>query len=269
MICIFPCAPFFSKAQVALADSLNSSGDFQRAVVAYEYALFRGLPPTEANPVLLKSAQCLKKLGKYGQAISQLDRADLYNERDSLRFLLFYEYALNALLGSRPDIALSKMKEARYELTDTSDITLLLPLEILAFNEMHQWKDAQAKYLQFAKSHSLAFDPYPEILSFKKKDPDRAMSISYWLPGVGQMYAGYFWKGFVSSMLNLGLVGFSTWSFLNGYFYSGAFTGVALFYLSYNGGARYAEALANQYNKTKVDAFNAKVKKLVIEESVK
>jgi tetratricopeptide (TPR) repeat protein len=252
-----------------LGDSLNSLGDFQRAVVAYEYALFVGLGSTEPNPVFLKSAQCLKQIGKYSQAMSQLDRADLYNERDSMRFFLFYEYALNALLDNKPDIALSKMLEARHEFTDTSTFYLLLPLEILALNEMQQWKEAHIKYLQFAKSNSITVDPYAEILSFKMKSADKATALSYWLPGAGQMYAGYIWKGFVSSMLNIGLMGFSAWSFLNGYFYSGAFTGIALFYLSYNGGTRYAGELANQYNKRKVDTFNAKVKKLIIDQSVK
>ncbi len=61
------------------------------------------------------------------------------------------------------------------------------------------------------------------------KNPDKAFALSYYFPGAGQMYAGYFWKGLVSTILNAGLIYFSVWNFANGYFFSGAFTGACAF----------------------------------------
>ena len=269
LICTYLCAPFFSSGQVALGDSLSALGNYQHAVIAYEYALFQGLPASKNSDVLIKSSMCLKQLGKYNQALMQLDAVNLYQEKDSVGFLMLYEYAVNALLANKPDLAFSKIQEAYYEINDSLGLAALAPFEILALNEMQRWEEAHSKYLQFAKRYAIVYDPYPEILAYKMKDPKKAITLSYWLPGVGQMYAGYFWKGFFSTILNIGLAGFSGWSIWNGYFFSGAFTGTALFYLSYNGGARYAEVLANQYNAQTANTFKAKVRNLIVIESTK
>ncbi len=262
MICIFLCAPFFSSAQVNLGDSLLRESSYLKAAIAYELAFFEGMPSTLLNNVLLKQATCYKMSGKYDRALLSLERADFYSGSDSLRFLLYYEYAINAMLAKRYDLAYSKIAELYYELPK-ADHSIILPLEILCLNELQRWEEAHAKYQAFARVNNIAEDPYPEILAFKKKNPDKAFSLSFWMPGLGQMYAGYFWKGALSSMLNAGLITLSVWGFLDAYYFSGLFTGVALFYLSYNGGARYAEVLANQYNERKAKEFNMTVSAIV------
>ncbi len=268
LICIFLCAPCFSKAQIALGDSLYLAGDFSKAFIAYEYSLFKRSSPSQINLILLKSAHCLKQIGKFEKARVVLDGADFYSGTDSLRFLLFYEYAINSMLANKYDLALSKMEEMHNEFSDTIKLATLLPLEIIALNELHRWPEAHKKYLQLATNKSYP-DPYKKILSFKMKNPDKAFALSYYFPGAGQMYAGYFWKGLVSTLLNAGLIYFSVWNFANGYFFSGAFTGVALFYLSYNGGAKYAATLATQQNEKRINSFNEKIKIQVLEQALK
>lgn len=263
LICTFLCAPFFSNGQIELADSLYATGDFSNAAVAYEYALFTGVPPTALNSTLLKKAYCLKQLGKFERAYQGLDRADFYTGNDSIRALVFYEYALNALLAAKPDMALSKIQEMRFEITDSSLLNTILPLEIIVLNELGRWTDAHDRFRQFAHIHAIKEDPYPEILSVKFKNPDKAVTLSYWLPGVGQMYAGYFWKGFISTLLNVSFFGFGGYSILNGYYFSGIFSGIGLFYMSYNGGARYAEVLAKKYNEDKASHFKQRVTDLL------
>jgi tetratricopeptide (TPR) repeat protein len=261
LICIFLCAPFFSKAQIALGDSLYLAGEFGKAFIAYEYSLFNGTRQPETNLVLLKSAYCLKQSGKFEKARTVLDQADLYTGSDSLRFLVYYEYTINSMLANKYDLALSKMEEMHHEFSDTTKLEVILPLEIISLNELHRWPEAHEKYLQSTKNEA---DPYGEILSYKMKNPNKAFALSYYFPGMGQMYAGYFWKGLVSTLLNAGLIYFSIWSLSHGYFFSGAFTGVALFYLSYNGGAKYAATLAKQQNETRIRSFNEKIKRQLL-----
>lgn len=264
LICTFLCVPFLGNAQIELADSLYKVGDYYHASVAYEYAYFLGIYPQRVNEILLKRTYCLKQQANFEAAYQNLERADFYSDNDSLRFLLFYESAVNALLAKKVDVALSKIKELQFEITDSVLLLKILPFEVLALNELNRWEEAQIKYQQLAGRYSITYDPYPEIIDFKMKNPEKAMTLSYFLPGAGQMYAGYFWKGAVSTLLNLGMVGFSGWSFLKGYFFSGTFTGAALFYLSYNGGARYAELLAKQHNANKISQFNQEVRNHVI-----
>jgi len=249
-----------------LGDSLYLAGDFGKAFIAYEYTLFIKTSQPQTNLILLKSAYCLKQIGKFEKARLILDRADFYNGTDSLRFLLFYEYAINSMLVNKYDLALSKMEEMHNEFRDSVKLATLLPLEVIALNELHRWPEAHKKYLQLTTNKS---DPYQEILSFKMKNPDKAFALSYYFPGAGQMYAGYFWKGLVSTLLNAGLIYFSIWNFANGYFFSGAFTGVALFYLSYNGGAKYAATLASQHNEQRIESFNEKIKRQLLDQALK
>lgn len=269
LICTFLFVPFLGSAQIALADSLYQRGGYDQASVAYEYAYFSGAHPELKSEILLKRANCLKQAGKFEAAYQNLERADFYTGSDSLRFLLFYESAVNALLAKKADMAWSKLQELQFEFSDSLLQSKILPIEIIALNELNRWQEAHEKYKMFAVLNGIADDPYPEILKFKMKNPDKAMTLSYILPGVGQMYAGYFWKGTVSTLLNLGMIGFSAWSFWGGYYFSGAFTGVALFYLSYNGGIRYAEVLANQYNAAKVNQFKEKVRSQLVKTSLK
>ncbi len=269
LICTFLCAPYLGSAQSLLADSLYERGDYDRASVAYEYAYFSEVHPQKVNEILLKKTYCLKQLGKYDAAYQNIERADLYTGNDSLRYLLFYESIVTALLARKADVALSKVQELQAESKDSALLLKILPFEVLALNELHRWEEAHIKYQVLAGRYGIAYDPYPEILLFKMKNPEKAMTLSYLLPGIGQMYAGYFWKGMVSMLLNVGMIGFSGWSFWNGYYFSGAFTGVALFYLSYNGGVRYAELLAKQYNTKHVTQFNEKVRSQVMEMSLK
>lgn len=259
LICIFLCAPSLGSAQEIVGDSLYAIGEYARASVAYEYAYFSATGAVRLNEILLKRTYSLKHIGKYEGAFQNLDRADFYQGVDSLRFLLFYESALNAFLAKKADIAWSKLQEIQFEFSDSILKRKILPIEILTLNALNRWQQAHEKFKKFAVLNGLTEDPYPEILNFKMKKPNMAMNLSYFLPGIGQMYAGYFWKGAVSTMLNIGMISFSIWSYLGGYYLSGTFTGVALFYLSYNGGARYAEALANQFNESHIEKFRVKV----------
>jgi TM2 domain-containing membrane protein YozV len=264
LICIFLCAPFISKAQIALGDSLSARGAFHQATIAYEYALFQGLAPKDIALVTLKTNTAYKLLGEYSKALALFDRVDFYSGTDSMRTVLYYQYIVSAMLANRYDMAWSKLVELRYELPGKISEEIILTFEILSLNELGRWQEAHLRFKEWAVLNSISADPYSEMLKHKMKDPDKAFALSYWLPGVGQMYAGHPGKGVVSSLLNAGLVAFSIYSFIGGYYLSGVFTGVALFYLSYNGGARYAQVLAEQYNAEKKREFNDQIRGIVV-----
>lgn len=265
LICIFLYGPFISKAQVALGDSLYAAGAFQEAGIAYEYALFLGVTPEAVAEITLKANHAFKAQGEYSKALALFDRINFYSGTDSLRTVLYYQYVVSAMLANRYDMAWSKLVELRYDLPGKIEEEVLLVLEVLCLNELGKWQDAHKQFKELATLYNLTSDPYPQMLKKKMKDPDKAFALSYWLPGVGQMYAGYPGKGIVSSLLNAGLVAFSIYSFTGGYYLSGVFTGVALFYLSYNGGARYAQVLAEQKNSERKKLFNDKVRQVIEE----
>ncbi|NBP70057.1 MAG: hypothetical protein EBR30_26705 [Cytophagia bacterium] len=240
-----------------------AQGAYQQATIAYEFALFQGLAPDDAASVTLSLNTAFKLEREYTKALATFDRIDFYTGSDSLRSVLYYQYIISAMLASRHDLAWSKLVELRYELPGKIPEEVLLTLEILCLNEMGRWQEAHQYFQKWSKIYGITKDPYPDMLKQKMKNPDKAFALSYWLPGVGQMYAGYPGKGLVSSLLNASLVAFSVYSFVGGYYLSGVFTGVALFYLSYNGGARYAQVLAEEHNTKTKGKFNEQVRQML------
>ncbi len=209
---------------------------------------------------MVKRAYVQKKLGQFSSAFNNLQRADIYVLSDSLASVVLYEMAINAYLANMYDQSLSKLVELEtYNHSYKKQASLI---EILCLNELSRWDAAHEKFLNFCSTYSLNIvDPYADPNALKMKNPGKAFNLSYILPGAGQIYAGHFWKGFLSGILNLTAVGFATYSFWGGYYFSGLFTGAGFLYIFYNGGARYAEVLTEQYNEAKSDRFRSGVKK--------
>lgn len=247
-----------------LGDSLLNEGAWLAARVAYEKEMFYNTLNIEKyNTLLLKKSYCFKAEGNFESAYQILSKASFYDGPDELRYKLYYEAALNAYLSGHPDLALSIAQEFSFAFNNSPD---LLFIEVLVLNEMQKWQEASEKFLLYTEKNNLSDyeSLYKEILNHKFKKEKRAESLSYFIPGSGQMYAGYFFRGSLSALIQGGLIYFSINSFLNGYYFSGTFTGVALFYMFYNGGARYAAKLAAKKNQSVVTAFNTKVREIII-----
>jgi len=258
LICTFLCVPFFINAQaVQKADSLFNAGEFLQARVEYERLLFYSKPD---NSIFLKKSYCAKAEAKYEEAYNTLQRADFFQGSDSLKFKLYYESALNAYLAGKYDLSLNKIQELQYYLPGISQPIADL-LEILTLNQQQKLAEAEKKYKSFCLKYALvnAPDIYQPKKFRKLKNPVKAESISHFLPGIGQMYAGYAVRGITSGLIQSGLLAFTAISFINGYYFSGAFTGMGLFYMFNNGGARHAQYLAEKRNRILVDQLNSKV----------
>ena len=223
----------------------------------YERLLFE--KAGDVNELLLKKSYCLKAEGKYQAGYETLQRADLFHGTDSLRATLYYEMALHSYLNGRYDVALGHVQELNYYLPDQ-----ILPraelIEVLALNQLKRWQEAEKKFMAMQTKYGMRQAvTYADLRPGKLKNPDRAENWSFVLPGSGQMYAGYWGRGLTSLVIQAGLVAFTAYSFVNGFYFSGAFTGGGLFYMFYNGGTRHASYLAQKGNQQKIDRLNDRV----------
>ncbi|MFM7850686.1 MAG: tetratricopeptide repeat protein, partial [Flammeovirgaceae bacterium] len=252
MICTFLCAPYFSDAQLSMGDSLLSAGDFSNASIAFEYLIFKSDNSELRVEHLIKKSFAQKQLNRFNDAFETLQRIDIYSINDSLACHVLYQSALVAYLAHKPDVSFSKLVEMRERSQSDGQKWNAKMLEILALNDMHRWDEAHLVFLQFKEMVGKdLMDLYLDAKEFKLKSIRKTEMLSYFLPGAGQWYAGHFMKGLFSGIINAGLVAFSAISFYNGYYLSGAFTGVSLFYLFYNGGIRYAKELVAEKNELK------------------
>ncbi len=95
-------------------------------------------------------------------------------------------------------------------------------LEVLVNIDLGNWDFVRSELLANKTDFNLSEEAIADILpeKTKLKNPQKAYNLSL-LPGIGQWYAGYFWKGVLSGGIQTTLGLFSIYSLVNGYFFSG------------------------------------------------
>lgn len=264
-ICIFLCVPFLISAQTQFADSLFAVGNLEYAQLEYERLLF--LKEGNKDDIIYKKALCEKAAGQFSKAVATLERANLFQQEDSVAFAMRYELAINAFLSGDYPKSLNQLVQMEYFINNKDIANQSLYLHILTLNEMRKWEEAKikfSKYIAINQLDSTSIELYSFLEKPKIKNIKKARNLSYLLPGVGQMYAGYFSKGLFSSLMQASLMAFGAYSLYTGYFFTGAFTGIGLFYAFYSGGARHAEYLAKQKNKELTKSYNDPIRELIL-----
>lgn len=268
LICIFLFAAYSTNAQFEKADSLRDAGELALAKLEYERIIFQNTDPEIANKAIFKKALIQKSVGDYKSASQTLQRSNLFVNQNELNFSIRRETILTSYLSGNYNTALAQLKQAEYFFKNTGYKELLY-LHVLTLNEMRQWGEAKIKYEEYISMNGntglTAEEAYYFIDKTKLKDPKKAETLSYLLPGVGQMYAGYFGKGLLSSAIQGSLMAFGAYSLYEGYFFTGALTGIGLFYSFYSGGVRHARYLALKKNEELTRKYNDPIKDALIE----
>lgn len=246
LTCIFLFGCFFAEAQIGRADSLFQQSNYQLAAVFYEKAAFEETDVYRQSVCLLKKAYCYKAMGDYGQALEITGRMMKVHD-DSLKRKVNYERILLAYLEE--DYQLTYNELLKWDLAFHDD-PLVLPYRFLTLVSLDKIDEAKAllvkQYEYFGLSEEEATSFFPE--KWKLKNPQKAYNLSLFLPGVGQMYSGYFLRGLFSGGIQAVLIVFTGYNLYHGYFFTGGMTGAAFFYTFYLGGARYARQLAEIRN---------------------
>ncbi len=247
---------------------MYGTGQYTKARIEYERLLFENNAPELKNKLLLKKSRCYKTTGDHENAYKTLLRGNLFTPDDSVNFMLRYEIALNAYLAYDYSVSLTQLKQIGFYIKDESLKTQVLFLEVLTLNELIQWEEAKTVFEKYSDLNDLELNVdsiYAFIHKPKLKNVKTAKKLSYFAPGIGQIYAGYPGKGIFSSLIQGSLLAFGAYSLYEGYFFTGAFTGIGLFYSFYSGGARHAEFLAQKKNNERVSRYNGGIRKLILE----
>ena len=239
-----------------MADSLFDARNYLAAGVEYERLIFDRNGELSINEFLLRKSYCYKAQNKFEKALETLQRSDLYSGDDNIRVQLFYESILNAHLCGKYDISLSLINEWKYNFSNGSDYNLEIT-EILTLSELMKWQEARTKFVTFSTKYNLHLDStiFNPVLNHKFRKPEKAITLSYLLPGSGIIYAGAPLRGITSAALQAGAIALVVQGLTEGYFFSSALTGTALFYALYNGGAQYAANLTVTRNNKRINDF--------------
>ena len=88
--------------------------------------------------------------------------------------------------------------------------------------------------------------------------------MSTYLPGTGQLYAGYFWEGAANlsfQLIGLATIGVGIWT---KYYISGTLLGVTIYQRFYTGGTKRAGYLAEKRNYLEMAEYRNKIKPILL-----
>lgn len=273
------------------ADSLFLVQNYSLAQVEYERIIFLYPDDFEQKAqAILKKIYTLKAQKKFSEILWNLERLDNLTplKSDTLRFNLLYEGALSAFLNKNYILALSFIDFIKYQdhFEDNNLTQKVDYLEIISWNEKYlndalknprefswesvkqNWqksKELMKIYLAKKNIKTNIDSLYSFLNKVKFKSYKKARTLSTIFPSLGQYYAGYFWRGTASLLLNTGSWAFSFLNFRDGYYFSGAITGLGLTQKLYLGGRRHSAYLAIKKNEEIVKRHNQNLQNFIFE----
>jgi hypothetical protein len=268
LLCVFLFRSFSGSAEVPMnrADSLFGAANYSCAALEYEWVNYENTDNTTKAVALLKKSYCYKKLENFNLAAFTLNRIKLNDLSDSLQFRIRSEHALLCYLNGNLEEANSYLSEINFYSNDSLRNTLLY-LNILNKNEMQKWHETDSllhKYIELNRplidsSKLASLFQKPKLLNKKT-----AKTLSYILPGSGQMYTGNIFRGLSSIGFQGALALYTFLSIQNGFYFIGITSGIATLSMFYKGGAKYAAFLAEKKNTNRINDYNQKLKEFVL-----
>ncbi|MBI3501540.1 MAG: hypothetical protein HY063_07080 [Bacteroidetes bacterium] len=257
------------------ADSLFLSGKYYPAAVEYERTAFLSVNNSGRTIALLKKAECYKQMENFSEAEKSTERIIYTNLSDTLLAEAREQSALCAYLAGDFSNAENHLVQMHAFVKDSSLIKNTLPLYALVLNELQRWNEAKEKIFRavelselsqqekdaLKKSLEQLYAPqnYPHLKKLLK-----AQKMSAFLPGLGQLYAGYFWEGAASAFLNVASLGLTGYFIYAKLYFTAATLGTGMFSKFYLGGSRRLEYLVAKKNYKLLRGYNDEMKKFIL-----
>lgn len=279
MICISLCAGHLTKAADSLlfrsGDSLMLMQQYEIAAVEYERTGFISSDNITKTEALLRKAEALKLLNRFAEAEKTLQRVSYPGLPGRLIYETRYRSALNAYLGQDFAAAESHLLLMELYVRDTTLTVEALPLYALVLNELEKWDEAGQKLIKYIRisdlpdTHKDSLTNALRTLYNKKNHPKlkslkKAQTLSSFLPGVGQMYAGYPLDGIVNASLQLISLGAGVYFFMARYYITAVVMGYGSFQRFYLGAQNRLEYLVGKKNHELVRDYNDLLKNQVV-----
>ena len=256
------------------ANKLYDSGKYFEASVEYERVIFNNPNPDILYQTRYQKALCYRQLQRHEDALSELNRINLFSADDTLRTLIFYEKAFNYLLSDHITQALLNINHINEKKLPQSTWTNIQPLKILILNRNREWERAESVFnswidtlivdKKLTENWNDSIDAfYAENNLPKNYSEETARNWSRFIPGAGHAYAGHPWEGAASFLLNASALGFGLHQLWYRYYFTGYVAGLGIFHKTYFGGMERAGHLANIERTNEMTEFNEDCTRLI------
>lgn len=239
----------------------------------YERIAYQSIDQNEIALALIKKGDCCIANENFDDAEFTLSRIKFNDLPDSIFFNAHYKNAFACYLNGNYSAADGHLLQIQNLLEDSVYIIKSLLLHAMVLNELDKFADAKQKLLLYVNSIKVENKgqllneielAYQEKNIPKYKDPEKANKLSTFLPGVGQLYAGYFWEGAASVAFQLVGLSFGVYSFFIKNYITSVLIGLSFFQKFYLGGVKRAEFLVNKRNYIVKRKFNDRTKKMIL-----
>jgi len=278
-ICICLFAEFSIRAgeskQFYFADSLFKNKLYSIAAIEFERAFFYAEDVEEKNYSLLKKAECLKQLEKFELAEKCLMRINYFGISDTMVYTARHQTALCAYLSEHFTNAESQLLQMQLSVKDTNLTSASLPLFALVLNELQKWDEAKNVLLKYIKNSSIkqttkdslkreTENLYQTKNYPKLKKANKAKVLASIIPGMGQVYAGYFWEGAANGSFQAIALLATAYGIYTGYYVTSAVVSFGLFQKFYAGAIVRTDFLVQKKNYKLLRNYNDKLKEKII-----
>jgi tetratricopeptide (TPR) repeat protein len=244
-----------------------SEGRFFEASIEFERAIFYEDDSVHIAQCRLYKSLCYKGMEEYDRALKELEKVNVAILPDTLFMMIRYEEAFCEYMINDVQKALGSIEDIKVKFNDSPGISAVIPLNILCLNACRRWDEALSiwtSYIEDSRLTDSEKDDYLKNLAklYRKKSlpkvysQKKAILLSCFIPGSGQMYVGSVGEGLSSLLLNAAFLGFGAWEFYSGYYLTGYFFGLRISNRFYLGGIRRANDLAKEKNEEGIRKFN-------------
>lgn len=223
----------------------------------------------------MAKADCYLMQNDPQKALMALMRIPYNGLSDSLMIAGRQKTALAAYLNKDFALAESQVMQALAFAEDSLKAYHLLPIQLLALNEMRRWPEAKSLLVRYIKATNLPNDQKQAALATAEKlyqpknypiwkDPEKAKRMSMFLPGLGQLYSGHVGEGVLNVAFQTIGIGLTAVGIYYRYYAFAGLIGLGWFQKFYSGGVNRSAFLAEKYNYEKSHAFNAAIRQEVL-----
>jgi len=174
----------------------------------------------------------------------------------------YLRYAFSLTMNNNFDQAFNELAKITNENEGQNKDKIFLQSFVL--NEMELFAESKKMILSDSISKTCLDSSalnLPETISLK--NPAKAYRLSGYFPGVGQTYAGNFWKGALSLTLTAGFATFGIYNFTNEFYVMGIVSGLYPGMKFYAGGKKLAEKNAEEENSKKLELLKIEYRKML------
>lgn len=245
----------------AQPDSLLAS-----ALLNAELRLYYSVNDSERFNILFDKAELYKNAGNNEKALQELKRAGTYCKTVNESAHLRYQKLLNYFLAGQYNDAIS-IELFENEIRYLNKSAEYYSIRLLALNELQNWKLCKQELLRNCHDCDSMQKVFISALpiTFDYRSPEKCSRWSSFIPGAGQIKAGYPLKGIASILIQGGLITFTGYNYYSAYYITGSVTGLLPFRKFYKGGIRLSGILAEEHNQNRSTALKEKYRKIILE----